>query len=96
MPPGALTNSEICCQIYFHPEPEAWAAVAASESAEMRSRGKYALTSDAEGFILVLRLLRQREREGKCCIQNTLFPPYFYLALLVREMCRCVRLTVAL
>lgn len=49
----ALTNSEICC-VYFHPEPEAWVAVAGSESAEMKSRGKYALTSDAEGFILVL------------------------------------------
>lgn len=54
----ALTNSEICCHVYFHPEPEAWVAVAGSESAEMKSRGKYALTSDAEGFILVLAARR--------------------------------------
>lgn len=50
----ALTNSKICCHVYFQKEPTAWVAMAGSESAEIKSTGKYALTSDSVGFILVL------------------------------------------
>lgn len=50
----ALTNSKICCHVYFQKEPKAWVAMAGSESAEIKSTGKYALTSDSIGFILAL------------------------------------------
>lgn len=35
--------------------------------------------------LFLCSLLREHKREGECCIQNTLFPPCSYLALLVRK-----------
>lgn len=45
-----------------------WVGMAGSESAEIKSRGKYALRSYSVGFILVCLVFTGHGGESKCCI----------------------------